>query len=72
MSDYLVKFATTHNITPAQAVVLPALFDKCATELKMSPREIYCASLENAKIGEYIAEVARNVGDEYIKRAPSK
>ena len=71
MINQLATFAATYNITPAQAVALPALFEKCASEMKMTPRAMYCAAMESKQVGEYMASVARKVGDEFQSRKQS-
>ena len=63
MTD-LIAFAGRFNLTPAQAVVLPALFDKAASECGMSRAELVAvATYRNIKAGEYLASVARTVAE---------
>jgi len=58
----LVAFASRFNLSHSEAVVLPALFDKAASEVGKSRAELVAiATYQNLKVGEYLASVAREV-----------
>lgn len=61
LSD-LTVFASRFNIAPADAYVLPALFDNAAAKVGMSPRALIAeATFRNHDLGEYLANAARTV-----------
>ena len=61
----MVVFASRFGLTPSQAVVLPALFEKAAAETDNSVRGLLAiATYHNIKAGEYLASVARKVASE--------
>lgn len=61
MTD-LVAFAGRFNLSPDEAVVLPALFEKAASEVNMPRAALVAeATYRNIKLGEYLAQVAREV-----------
>ena len=63
--DHLVAFACRFNLSPAEAFVLPALFDRVAQTAKQSPAQTAAeATYSNARLGEYLASVARKVAAE--------
>ena len=63
--QHLVAFASRFNLSPAQAVVLPALFDKAASEVNMEVAALVAeATYNNRKLGEYLASVAVTVANE--------
>jgi hypothetical protein len=56
----LAVFAARQGLTPEQAVVLPALFDKAADAAGMHVRAMIAeATYRNAELGQYLASVAR-------------
>lgn len=58
----LAVFAARHSISPADAVVLPALFERVAQETGRSVRGLVADATYNIpKLGEYLAGVAREV-----------
>jgi hypothetical protein len=64
MHNALAIFAARYNITPRDAYVLPALFDHSAAIAKLPVRELVeQATYSNAKLGEYIAKLARIVAE---------
>lgn len=55
-------FAGRFGLTPRQAVILPALFGRVATEAGRSIGSIVNdATYSNRKLGEYIARIAREL-----------
>ena len=56
-----VSFAMSHQLTPQQAIALPALFQKASRELGMTVQELIIAAHVNRKAGEYLASVAVEV-----------
>lgn len=58
----LASFASRFNIAPADAYVLPALFERSAQKVGMPMRALIAeATFRNASLGEYLAEAARKV-----------
>lgn len=57
----LLTFAEQHNLTPIQAVVLPALFDKVATEFNLVRNQLISDAILNKELGDYLAGVSRTV-----------
>jgi len=58
----LASFASRFNIAPADAYVLPALFERSAEKVGMPIRALIAeATFRNAALGEYMAEAARKV-----------
>lgn len=58
----LTAFASRFNINPADAFVLPALFENAAAKVGMSPRALITeATFRNNALGEYLADAARKV-----------
>ncbi len=58
-------FASRQGLTAAEAVVLPALFDRAATETGRTVRGLVStATYGNPAVGEYLASVARQVAQE--------
>jgi hypothetical protein len=65
MLNDLVSFASRFNIAPADAYVLPALFERAAEKVGMHPRALVAeATFHNAALGEYLANAARKVAAE--------
>lgn len=65
MLNDLAAFAARFAITPAQAHVLPALFDNAAQKARMSVRALIAeATYRNVPLGEYLAAAARKVAAE--------
>lgn len=65
MLNDLVSFASRFNIAPADAYVLPALFERAAEKVGMQPRALVVeATFHNAALGEYLANAARKVAAE--------
>lgn len=61
----MVVFASRFGLTPSQAAVLPALFEKAAAETGNTVRGLLAtATYHNIKAGEYLASVARQVAEE--------
>ena len=61
----LAVFASRFNIAPADAYVLPALFDNAAAKVSMAPRALVAeATFRNAALGKYLADTARKVAAE--------
>lgn len=58
----LVTFASRFAVVPADAYVLPALFERTAQLVKLPVRELLTqATYSNAKLGAYLADAARKV-----------
>ncbi len=58
----LAAFASRFNIAPADAYVLPALFDNAAAKAGMTTRALVVEStFRNQALGEYLADAARKV-----------
>lgn len=58
----LASFASRFNIAPADAYVLPALFENAAGKIGMTPRALVAeATFRNKALGEYLADAARKV-----------
>lgn len=61
----LAAFAARQGITPAEAHVLPALFERSAEMVGMPVRALIAeATYRNAALGEYLAHAARKVAAE--------
>lgn len=61
----LVAFASRFNLSPSQAVVLPALFDNAAVKCNMPSEQLVVeATYHNKALGEYLASVAVIVAEE--------
>jgi hypothetical protein len=61
MLDYLA-FAARQSIGPDVAYVLPALFERTAPKVGMSPRALLAeATYANPNLGAYLADCARKV-----------
>lgn len=62
MLQDLATFAARFNIAPADAYVLPALFERSAEKVEMAPRALVAeATFRNRALGEYLADCARKV-----------
>ena len=62
MLQDFATFARRFAITPADAYVLPALFERTAQAVNLPVRALLSqATYSNAKLGEYLAECARKV-----------
>ena len=58
----LAGFAARHSISPAEAVVLPALFENVSRQTGRSVRGLgSAATYTNQELGEYLAKVAKEV-----------
>lgn len=58
----LTTFAARHGIVPADAYVLPALFERTAQLVNLPVRDLLAqATYRNAKLGAYLADAARKV-----------
>ena len=58
----LATFAARFSLSPSQAVVLPALFEKAAEKTGREVRALISqATFSNQELGEYLAEVAQTV-----------
>lgn len=58
-------FAMRHELSPAEAMVLPALFDRVASVSGIHPRKLAASlAIESGELGEYLAETARTVAAE--------
>ena len=59
--DY-VAFASRFSISPRDAYVLPALFERTAASVGMEPKALLTqATYSNRPLGEYLATAARKV-----------
>lgn len=62
MHQELATFAARFSIVPADAYVLPALFERTADLVKMPVRSLLSqATYSNRALGEYLASAARKV-----------
>lgn len=62
LNSDLVSFASRFNIAPADAYVLPALFERTAQMVNMPERALIAeATFRNVALGEYLANAARKV-----------
>lgn len=58
----LASFASHFNVSAADAYVLPALFERSAQKVGMTPRALIAeATFRNNALGEYMADAARKV-----------
>lgn len=58
----LVAFAARFNVAAADAYVLPALFERSAQKVGMSPRALVTeATYNNPALGDYLAKAAKQV-----------
>jgi hypothetical protein len=58
----LASFASRFNVNPADAYVLPALFERTAQMAGMPERALIAeATFRNNALGEYLADAARKV-----------
>ena len=58
----LATFAARHSISPAEAVVLPALFERVAQKIGRPVRGLVAdATYNNHGLGAYLASVAKEV-----------
>lgn len=58
----MAVFAARQNLSPAEAVALPALFEKAAQAAGVHVRSMIAeATYRNAELGAYLASVARKV-----------
>lgn len=65
MLNDLATFAARFNVSVANSYVLPAVFERSAQKVGMTPRALVTeATFNNNKLGEYLAEVARIVATE--------
>lgn len=56
MTQELATFAARYSLTPANAYVLPALFEHAAKAINMPVRALIAeATYRNPKLGEYLA-----------------
>lgn len=62
MLQDLASFAARFNVSPQDAYVLPALFERSAQKVGMVPRALVAeATFRNNALGEYLANAARKV-----------
>lgn len=62
MTQELAIFASRFNVATSDAYVLPALFERTAQKVNMSPRALLAeATFRNNALGEYLANAARKV-----------
>lgn len=62
MESLLLTFAELYNLAPSEAHVLPALFEKAASEANMDLGVfIDTAIYRNKELGEYMADTARKI-----------
>jgi len=62
MLQDLATFAARFNVSPKDAYVLPALFERSAQKVNMAPRALVTeATFRNPALGEYLANAARQV-----------
>ncbi len=61
MLNDLAAFARRFNVSLADAYVLPALFERTAQKVSMSPRALLARTVTNTALGEYLAECAHKV-----------
>ena len=64
MHQALASFTIRYNVNPADAYVLPALFERTAQRMGRSQSWLVQESLINAPVGEYLAECAAKVARE--------
>ena len=58
----LATFASRFNVSHKDAYVLPALFERSAAKVGMTPRALVAeATFRNRALGEYMADAARKV-----------
>jgi hypothetical protein len=66
----LYVFARKHKLLPAEAAVLPALFERAAKAVDRAPEALASDALYfNHELGEYLASVARDVAEKVAKEA---
>jgi len=56
-------FAISYGLTPREAVAIPALFEKAGKEVGLTPKELATAAMFNRELGEYLAQLCRQVID---------
>lgn len=61
MLNDLATFARRFNVSVVDAYVLPALFERTAQKVSMSPAALLARTATNAALGEYLAECAHKV-----------
>lgn len=61
MQQALVTFALRYNISPVDAYVLPALFERVGQQINMPAAALVSRATFDPKLGEYLAECARKV-----------
>jgi hypothetical protein len=61
----LLDFAEQNRLTPAEAAVLPALFEKAAKAVQMDYSQ-FCteATHHNCALGDYLSKVAKRIAKE--------
>jgi hypothetical protein len=65
LTSDLASFAARFNIAPAEAYVLPALFESAAAKVGLPVRALVAqATFTNQALGEYLAKAARKVAAE--------
>ena len=69
MLNLLATFARNFNVSVADAYVLPAVFERSAEKVGMTPLALVTETSRNQKLGEYLANVARVVAAEDRKAA---
>ena len=62
MTNAIAIFARRHSITVEQAVALPAIFDRAAKEVGMTPQQLVSmATYSNQALADYIKQLAQEV-----------
>ena len=64
MTAALSAFAVRYEVSVADAYVLPALFERTAQKLGKAQAWLLREALENAPLGQYLAECAAKVAKE--------
>ncbi len=57
----LVEFAHSHSMTPKEAHVLPALFDKVAEKSDQTLRQAIVNTIKCREYSDYLAKVAKQI-----------
>lgn len=61
MQQAIVTFALRYNISPVDAYVLPALFERTSQLINMPASALVSRATFDSKLGEYLADCARKV-----------
>ncbi len=65
LHECYTTFAMQYGLGPGVVITLPALFERSADEVGITPLELCERTIINKELGEYLAGVAREVSMQF-------